>query len=70
MPSDDYILLDDAVKVVLENGWLSEEDIANEISECKEESFQKLKKLLEEKGIEIRRLPSNPSFRGEARRKQ
>lgn len=63
MPSDDYIRIEDAVKVVLENGWLSEEDIADEISGCKEESFQKLKKLLEEKGFEIRKLPTNVSSR-------
>jgi hypothetical protein len=69
MPSDDYILIDNAVQVVLENGWLSEEDIAKEISEWDEKAFLKLKKLLEEKGIEIRRLPKNPSIRGEARRK-
>lgn len=63
--SDDYISTDDAVRVVLENGWLTEEDIANEISEWHGKTFRKLKKLLEEKGIEIRRLPKNPSIREE-----
>ena len=67
---DEYIHQDDAVRVVLENGWLTEEDIANEISEWNEKAFKKLKKLLESKGIEIRRLPRNPSQREEARRKQ
>jgi hypothetical protein len=68
--NDDYIHVDDAVRVVLENGWLSEKDIAEEISAWNKKAFQKLKKLLEEKGIEIRRLPKNPSIREEARRKQ
>jgi hypothetical protein len=67
---DEYVHIDDAVRVVLENGWLSEEDIAEEICGWKEKAFQKLKKLLEEKGIEIRRLPKNPSVREEAKRKQ
>lgn len=65
MASDDYIHIDDAVRVVLENGWLSEKDIAEEISGWSEEAFQELKKLLAEKGIEIRRLPVNPSKRRE-----
>jgi hypothetical protein len=65
---DDYVHIDDAVRIVLENGWLSEEDIAKEISEWKEKAFQRLKKLLEEKGIEIRRLPKNPSLRQDARK--
>lgn len=65
---DDYVHIDDAVRIVLENGWLSEEDIAKEISEWKEKAFQRLKKLLEDKGIEIRRLPKNPSLRQDARK--
>jgi hypothetical protein len=62
---DGYIREDDAVDVVLENGWLTEENLAELIERCTEKSFKKLKKLLEARGIEIRRLPQNPSQRDE-----
>lgn len=65
MGSEDYVHVDKAVEVVLENGWLTEEDIANYIqtNSTTKEFWDKLKKLLEEKGIEIRKLPKNPSVR-------
>ena len=63
--SDDYVHVDRAVEICLENGWLTEEDIANYIqtNSTTKEFWDKLKKLLEEKGFFIKKIPKNPSVR-------
>jgi len=66
MSKDDYVHIDQAVEVALENEWVTEEDIAWYLEYKKKKDkafFKKVKKLLEKKGIEIRILPLNPSKR-------
>lgn len=65
--SEDYIHVDKAVEVALENGWLSAEDIANYIDANRNVKpfISKLKEFLEKKGFSLREIPTNPSERVE-----
>jgi len=63
MNPEDWVHVDRATQVVLENGWLTPEEIADYIEylHTQIKLFRKLRRALEKKGFMLRVLPKNPS---------
>lgn len=61
---EDWVHVDEATRIVCENGWITAEELAEYLEVWGTKPFlKKLKKELEKRGFVISRLPKNPSQR-------